>query len=119
MRKTSGGFGRMMRQLRLSREETLYELSQAIGRSVSLLSSIETGSRAPSKDLVEALAKHFALDAEEKYKFQQLAEEAKARISIQLKGADEAQRRTAVAFARRFRSLDQEKLDEILRLLGE
>ncbi|MDI6692516.1 MAG: helix-turn-helix transcriptional regulator [Anaerosomatales bacterium] len=59
------GIGQTLRALRVSRNETLHDVSRATGLSVAMLSRIERGERSASPSAILALADHFGLPPQE------------------------------------------------------
>ncbi|MCL4078646.1 helix-turn-helix domain-containing protein [Coriobacteriia bacterium Es71-Z0120] len=57
--------GHTLRSLRVSRNETLLDVSRATGLSVAMISRIERGERAASPAAILALAKHYGLPPDE------------------------------------------------------
>jgi transcriptional regulator with XRE-family HTH domain len=57
--------GHTLRTLRVSRNETLHDVSRATGLSVAMISRIERGERSASPAAILALARHFGLPPHE------------------------------------------------------
>src|ERR1700761_1454096 len=80
-------FGQRLRHIRRSRNLTLTELGERVGRAPSVLSLLENGRREPKLSLIEALADARGVPASELMRHE--APSRRAQLEIEL---DEAQR---------------------------
>ncbi len=91
-------FGKALRKFRIDRDLTLREMAEKIGVTSSLLSSVETGRKKISKNLLEGIKDYLNELHEPVDKFIKLADLANK--SISLKNIDEGKQRLIVEFAR-------------------
>lgn len=107
-------FQQLLKSARIARKMTLRELGEALNRSPSLLSEIETGKRLPPriKTLLESWSRVLGLDYVEVYKLAHQTRKLKTnkRISRLLKQDDEF----AVAFSKAAENMSDEELKTTL-----
>ena len=63
-------FGKKLRILRINTGETIVEMSEKLGLSISYLSSIENGKRKIPKDLLENVFKSYDFSKEDRQEIQ-------------------------------------------------
>ena len=80
-------FGQRLRHIRRSRNLTLTELGERVGRAPSALSLLENGRREPKLSLIEALADALGVSAGELMRHEAPSRRAQLEIAL-----DEAQR---------------------------
>lgn len=110
--------GKTMRKFRIDRGELLADVAKALGVSASMLSAVERGRKAAPENLVDGIAKRYGLEGLEKKELERLAEASAPQLRIGLTGANDPARELAVAFARRFQTLDQKEVDQMLSFLN-
>jgi len=109
-------FGKAVRKIRIDRSETLGEMAATLGISAAFLSSVETGKRNLSDDLLDAIIAHLDLKGADARELQRLGLES--RSAVRLKPTDK-NRELANAFARKFDDLDKTQIEEIMRVLNK
>lgn len=112
-------FGKEVRKLRIDHEPSLKlkDLAQAVGVSSAYLSCVETGAKAPSPKLVDSVADKLGVDSETRRKLQRLASESSRVVQLDLSQGNVQARDLAMSFARRFASLDEGQVNELLRII--
>lgn len=110
-------FSKELRKLRIDHELRLADLSAKTGVSVTMLSAIETGERKPSTEFVDTVADKLKLSDDQRSALHVLAAKERRQVSVPVDEADEKSAELAVAFARRFESLDKKQVDELLKML--
>jgi len=107
-------FGEMLKTARKNAQKTLGEVARHIGVSVSYLSDIELGHRAPPTDKIVKLSDFLGADAEV-----MLALAASKRGAFELAADQERPRamQVAAALARRWDGLSEQELDNIEEIL--
>lgn len=114
---TITNFGKMLRKIRIDRGELLYDMAKKLGVTSSYLSAVELGKRKVPDGWVENLIKEYNLPLSEQKKLYQYAYENKNNIKIDVEQCEEERKDLALAFASRFRSLNQEKRQAIMEIL--
>lgn len=118
MEKRSSKFGQHLWRLRMERQESLSDLSRAIGASPAILSAVELGRKPASEKLTQSLLRHFKLDADESTQFLDLARQTRTKLELEIGSLDPRQKETAAVFARRFSELSAKDLESIRELLN-
>lgn len=110
--------GKFLRKLRIDHAERLADASEAVGVSSAMLSAVELGRKPAPQSLLESIAKHYGLPAPDRAELKRLAEASAPQLRIELTGAADPARELAVAFARKFQTLDPSEVDQMLDLLA-
>lgn len=111
-------FGKQLRKLRIDKTVTLRSMAEAIGISPSYLSSIETGKRNITDDFFKAVVNYFDLNGDDVATLRTCADLSQNEITLLLEEANDAQRNSAVFFARRLNELSDEDLQNINNILN-
>ena len=111
-------FGVKVRQYRVERDETLYEMAKAVGVSPSYLSGVETGRKRASEELVSRLVNHLDVDMIAKAQLEEAAAQTGPELRIPLKGKGNEARYVAAMFARKFSSGEFSELKEALEAIN-
>lgn len=111
-------FGKRLRILRIEREEVLFDMAQKLGLSSSYISSVETGKRKITENLLNKLRCCYNLSDAEFETFKQAAEESRSSISLELDSASTEQKDLALSFAKKFNSLDKDTIRQINQLMN-
>ncbi len=112
-------FGKYLRKLRIDKSMVIRDMAEILGVSPAYLSAIELGKRAIPNSFVNSLCSAFKLSDEERGNMQQLVDVSQPSIKIDLTDADESNRETMLAFARKFKELDDEQLNKLNKMLKE
>ena len=92
--------GKVLRKMRIDREQRMVDMAKAGGISVSFLSAIETGTKPPPDHLIERIGAAYKLPNEQLAELRQLALASIQEVRIRL--PEDGQSREYVAmFARR------------------
>lgn len=110
-------FGKLVRKLRIDKGATLKQMADYLEVSSAFLSAVENGKKTPPQRLVEQSCRYFSLNTEECAELEKAADLSIKEVNISLNGQENGDRRLALAFARKFKSLDQEQRDKILKIL--
>ncbi len=111
-------FGRELRKIRIDAGEVLKDMAEKLGYTSSYLSAIEVGKRAVPETFLSKLKECYGLSESIMETLKNAVDNDIPKIEMNLKGTKMAHRRTAMAFARTFKSLDEETMENILRLLN-
>lgn len=112
-------FGKRLRTLRVERDQKLKDMADKLGVTVAYLSAVETGKRKVPDSWVEMLVKNYGLSDEEAGELQKLAYENKTTVKISLEDVDEAEMGLVLSFARKFKTLSDEQVNELQKILDE
>lgn len=112
-------FGKFLRKLRIDRGMVIRDMAEMLGVSPAYLSAIELGKRAIPDSFVDNLCNAFKLNNDERRDILHLADISQPSIKIDLTDAEDANRETMLAFARKFKELDDEQLNKLNQMLKE
>ena len=118
----SGGlteFGKEMRKLRIDRGEVLKNMSDKLGITSSYLSAIECGKRTVPSDLIPRLTEIYGLDDEHVAQLEAARDSSLKELRINFEDASDGQRDVALMFARTFKNLTREEIDEMMSFLSK
>lgn len=107
--------GKMLRKIRIEKEERLFDMAEKIGVSVAFLSAIETGRKAPPLNVVDRIATAYKL--EKKQRIQLELAVSNSRSSFRLEPQSSIAQDTAAMFARRLNRLGPEAHKKIQAIL--
>lgn len=112
-------FGKRLRTLRIETDQKLKDMAEVLGVTVAYLSAVENGKRAVPDTWIEKIANNYHLSDTEIAELQKAAYENKEDIKLNLMGANETEMDLALSFARRFKSLSDEQVNELQKILDE
>ena len=112
-------FGKMLRTIRLERDELLRDMADKLGVTVAYLSAVENGKRKVPDEWISRIGDLYGLSDAETAKLQKLAYEERSDLKLDLGGATPGQRELAYSFARRFQNLDSQDIQEIQKFLNK
>jgi transcriptional regulator with XRE-family HTH domain len=112
--------GKFLRKERIDRSLLLKDMAEGIGVSAAYLSTIETGKRQVTRDLVMKLAEFLGYGAgtEQFAALEQAALMSKDQIEIETRGMSIRHREAALAFSRQFSEIGEGDLERILKVLN-
>lgn len=111
-------FGKELRKLRIDHDELLKDMASNLGVTVAYLSAVENGKREVPDTWIDVLREKYQLSSDELAILQSLAYEGKNSLKIDLSKIQSEERELALAFARSFKSLSDEEMKEIRKILG-
>ena len=117
MNSTTTELGKMLRKLRIDREETLGDMADHLGYTSSYLSAIEKGKRPAPVGFTKRIASFYSLDADYVGRLAEAADKTIKSVKVNLDATSDAQREVALVFARSFDDLDEETSRSILKIL--
>ncbi|BBU96272.1 helix-turn-helix domain-containing protein [Providencia rettgeri] len=112
-------FGKFLRKLRIDRGMVIRDMAEILGVSPAYLSAIELGKRAIPDTFVDSLCTAFKLNNDERRNMLHLVDISQPSIKIDLTDAEDANRETMLAFARKFKELDDEQLNKLNQMLKD
>jgi transcriptional regulator with XRE-family HTH domain len=109
--------GKMLRKMRIEKEERLLDMAEKIGFSVAFLSAIETGRKEPPLNVVDRIAVAYKLDKKARVQLELAV--SNSRSSFRLEPQSSVARDTVALLARRLNRLpieDHKKIQAILKI---
>lgn len=117
--KMATTYGKVLRRIRIDRDELLKDMAEQLGMTSAYLSAIENGKRQVPNNMTDIIVDKYKLAdgfIKELYNAEAIV---KNNIEINLKNANNSQRTTALALARQFEKLTDKQLEEIQNILNE
>ena len=111
-------FGRELRKIRIDAGEVLKDMAEKLGYTSSYLSAIEVGKRAVPEKFLCKLQECYDLSDSIMETLKNAVANDTPKVEINLMGTKTVHRRAVIAFARTFKSLDEEMMENILKLLN-
>lgn len=113
--------GKFLRKIRIDRNMLLKDMAQGIDVSSAYLSTIETGKRPATPEIVKRLALFlgFIPGTKEYEKLQSTAHISRGEVSLTTKGLSTKHQETALAFSRQFSEMGENDLDKMLAVLND
>lgn len=112
-------FGKQLRTLRIERDKRLKDMAEELNVTVAYLSAVENGNRAVPDSWIGIIADRYGLTDREIVSLQKAAYENKSDIKINIANADSREKDLALSFARKFKTLSFEQVDELKKILDE
>ena len=112
-------FGKQLRNLRIERNQKLKDMAEKLDVTVAYLSAVENGKRVVPDSWIGIISDEYGLSNEEICELQEAAYENKNDIKINLNGANDAEMELVLSFARRFKTLSDEQVNELQKILDE
>jgi transcriptional regulator with XRE-family HTH domain len=104
--------------MRIDRGLLLKNMADAIGVSSAFLSAVETGRKQAPGDLVEKICSAYHLDLEKSLELKKAYEETIKEIRIDLTNLTTESRGLALAFAKRFGTLNDREQSRLFSILS-
>ncbi len=108
-------FGKFCRKLRINNGELLYDMAGKLGVSSAFLSKVENGKKKPPMEWREKLISLYSLNTTDIEELDIALYEAKNFYSIDISEYSENDKEIMWSFARRFDTIDKDKLQEFLQ----
>lgn len=112
-------FGKELRKLRIERGERIFDMAQKLGLSPSYVSAIERGDRAIPEDMIECIAGIYGLDSTTQKVFTEAKDASVKEVRLDLSELNANQRDLAFVLARKLNSFEEDKINEIRRILEQ
>ncbi len=110
-------FGRELRKHRIDREQSLRDMALHLKMSPAFLSAIETGQKPVPDGLVIRIAAYLRLSEEQVKQLEDAALKQRAEVRISLSKEGREEKELAVAFARAFPTLSEDKKKALRQIL--
>ena len=112
-------FGKMLRTIRLERDELLRDMAEKLGVTVAYLSAVENGKRKVPDEWISKIIALYDLDDYLAERLQRFAYEERNDLRLNLSNVTPGQRELAYSFARRFQNLNSDDALEMKKFLDE
>lgn len=112
-------FGKELRHIRLDRDEKLKDMAEKLGVTVAYLSAVENGKRNIPGNWIETIADVYSLDEKDVKKLERLAYDGRSAIVLNVDNATNVQRNLAYSFARKFKDLSDDDVQNLQRLFDQ
>ena len=99
MNSTTTELGKMLRKLRIDREETLGDMAERLGCTSSYLSAIEKGKRPAPAGFASKLAKLYSLSPDDERDIAAAADKTVRNVKVDLGATSDVKREAALVFA--------------------
>lgn len=111
--------GKYLRKARIDRGLLLKDMAEGVGVSSAHLSTIETGKRHVTPDLIRRLGDFLGLrvGGVERAELEKAAALSRGQVEIDTRGMSMKHQEAALAFSRQFKEMDSDDLDKILKML--
>lgn len=110
-------FGKTLRKIRIEHELTLGDLGEIMQCSAAFISALETGKKTVPVNFLADLGKKLDLDEGEQRELLQAASMQAKEVSVNLTNRSDKAKELAVAFARKFESMDEHEISMALERL--
>lgn len=110
-------FGKILRKLRIDRNETLKTMAEKLNITSSYLSAIERGKRAIPVSLPDRLTSIYRLDIREQNKLHKAYDESIDRVIIKLPPNNIYKRNLALVFAKEINNLSNKQVTQLLKMI--
>lgn len=112
--------GKYLRKARIDRGLLLKDMAEGIGVSSAHLSTIETGKRHVTPDLISRLAVFLGLKPNDAgwAELDRAAALSRGQVEIHTRGLSMKHQEAALAFSRQFKEMESTDLDKLLKMLN-
>ncbi len=111
--------GKLLRKIRIDRDEYLKNMAEHLGITSAYLSAIENGKRNMSDALLQKLADVYSLTSDALADLKEAAAASKGKVEIGVADSSEDKQSVAWAFARKFENLSDKQISEIKKILED
>lgn len=109
--------GKILRKIRIDQDEILKDMAAKLQVTVAYLSAVENGKREVPDEWIPEIIEQYSLTEEEAEELKDAAFSSKKSIKIKLDEESERNRDLVLAFARRFRELDEQDFSAMKKIL--
>ena len=110
-------FGKELRKLRIENDEILKDMAAKLHVTAAYLSAVENGNRKVPDSWVDIISREYRLNDDETASLQNMAYEDRNSVKISFDNTNEMESNLALSFARKFRTLNDEDVFKIQRIL--
>lgn len=109
--------GKFLRKLRIDNDETEAAMAKKIGVSSAFLSAVENGKKDIPDSWVGGICKIYSFNTEQRQEFIHSVANSKVKIKIDLRDVRNENKKLAILFAREFKYLTNEQIEEMSRIM--
>ena len=110
-------YGKILRKIRIDKDELLKDMAENLCMTSSYLSSIENGKRPIPTDLTNKIISCYGLSQDIVMELQSAEDSVRTNIDIDLSQVNHNQKTMVLTLARQFEKLTDEQLEEIRCIL--
>lgn len=111
--------GKILRKIRIDRDELLKNMADKLNMSPSMLSSIENGVRKAPNDFLQRIENSYSLTREERDDIESALSDDWGAIRIPLDDVKDSDKKLALTFARSFTRINDSDKQRILDILSK
>lgn len=108
---------KLLRRIRLDRDEYLKDMAHNLGITSSYLSAIENGKRNLTRALLEKICVQYQLPSDTRQKLECAVSQFQKKIEIDLADSSDEKQSFAWGFARKFNELSDDQIYEIKKII--
>jgi len=112
-------FGKELRKIRIENDQILKNMADKLNVTAAYLSAVENGNRKVPDSWINIIAKEYHLSDEKARDLQRLAYEDRNDINLSFDSANNQETNLALSFARKFKNLDNNQIEEIQKILDK
>ena len=109
--------GKILRKIRIDRQELLRDMADILGVSAAYLSAVETGKRNAPSTWVDKIVQGYSLTPTEACQLREAYEYSQDEVKIPLQQYSAQQRSAAISFAKALGDLSDDELARIMKLV--
>lgn len=111
--------GKILRKIRIDRDELLKDMADKLNMSPSMLSSIENGVRKAPNDFLQRIENSYSLTREERDDIESALSDDWGAIRIPLDDVKDSDKKLALTFARSFTRINDSDKQRILDIVSK
>lgn len=112
-------FGKELRKIRIEHDEILKDMADKLNVTAAYLSAVENGTRKMPDSWMNIITKEYNLSSEAAEQLQRLVYEDRNNINVCYDKKNEQETNLALSFARKFKDLNNEQIQEIQKILDK
>ena len=112
-------FGKELRKIRIEHDQILKDMADKLNVTAAYLSAVENGNRKMPDSWINIITVEYNLSSEAADQLQRLAYEDRNNISVCFDRENNNETNLALSFARKFKDLNNEQIQEIQKILDK
>lgn len=112
-------FGKFCRKLRIDNGEIMLNMAKKLGVSAAFLSAVENGKKIVPAEWGEKIEKLYGLSDEAANELFSSIAQSRNEVTIEYNSVSVLDQQLAIAFAREFKSLDNDDKNKIMQMLNK
>ena len=110
-------FGRALRKIRIDHREIIRDMAEKLHVTASYLSAVETGKRKIPDHWVKTISNDYHLDEMATKELEAAAIRSAKSLKLDIEDVQDCRREAAILFAREFKNIDDDTIEQIRNLL--